>query len=324
MRIPYLGSNFNSTSYAHLNGTNSLTTSWTDVVWAAITAGRPGSSHLLAHRWHSLADIVVRTHTIYANLRQRGQFVDRSTLYDALDPTEKGAASYLLGMVMAKLFAAKLFDTPWLFHVSQATVCGTAIAYTKGSKSRPDLIGQNRAGGWLVVEAKGRTNGLDGVALTKAKGQTKMIRTINGSQPHLRLALQAYFDDQLSVRLDDPTEEDSESVEVKIELDAALTRYYSVATAITFKSGLREVVRNQEYVVRSDEESGVTIGVEASILSDIEAGRFGDLRNKLWAADRTISKLASDATVYLDGLLVRLDGRWSSEFMLLEPEARGG
>jgi len=58
---------------------------------------------------------------MYANLRQRGQQIDRSSLYGSLDVTEKSATSYFLGMAMAKLFAAPLFATPWLFHVSMAS-----------------------------------------------------------------------------------------------------------------------------------------------------------------------------------------------------------
>ena len=167
MRIPYTASNFPKTSLPSLVGSHTITASWADIVWAAVTAGKPGASHLLAHRWHSLADLVVRSHTIYANLRQRGHYVERSTLYDSLDPTEKGATSYFLGMAMAKLFAVKLLETPWLFHVSLASSTGAAISFKRGSKSQPDLIGQNLVGNWIVVEAKGRTNTFDAAALTK-------------------------------------------------------------------------------------------------------------------------------------------------------------
>ena len=324
MKIPYIATNFTLPAYAGLNGSHSLTASWTDLVWSAITAGKPGASHLLAHRWHSLADMVVRTHTVYANLLQRGNLIDRSTLYDAMDPTEKGATSYFLGMVMAKLFSAKKFDTPWLFHVSQATANGATIRFKHGSKSQPDLIGQNRSGDWLVFEAKGRTNGLDANALTKAKSQTKMIRTVNKSKPHLRVALQAYFEDNLSVRLDDPPESDPEAVDVEIDLNAALSRYYSVATAIALRSQSRETFQGQEYVSRFDEDSGITIGVESSILSAVSAGNFSVLRERLASSGEAPLKSAENAAVYPDGLFVRLDGRWSQQLMALEPEERLG
>lgn len=271
-----------------------------------------------------MADVVVRSHTIYANLRQRGVRVDRSSLYDSLDPTEKGATSYFLGMAMAKLFAAELFDTPWLFHVSQATSGGASIAFQRGSKSQPDLIGQSSGGDWIVVEAKGRTNGLDSKALTKAKLQTSMIRTINGVAPSLRVALQVYFDDQLRVRIDDPSDPKPEALEVQLDLDSALARYYSVATAITAKNPTRERVRDREFVTRIDDDSGVTIGLQASILESVAAGKFQQIREDSRRVNDRVTEVGERATIYPDGLFVRLDDRWSPEFMSLEPEARDG
>lgn len=323
MRIPYTATNFPAGSSASLIGSQVLPTTWTDIVWSAITAGKPGAAHLLAHRWHSIADVVVRSHTIYANLRQRGLGVDRSTLYDSLDPTEKGATSYFLGMAMAKLFAANLFDTPWLFHVSQATSGHASIAFKRGTKSQPDLIGQTATGNWIVVEAKGRTNGLDSKALTKAKSQTGMIRTINGFPPSLRVALQVYFDDQLRVRIDDPTDAKPEALEVEFDLDAALAKYYSVATAITAGNSTLERLQDREFVTRVDEDSGVTIGLQASVWESVRAGKFQEIRKNKERMNKRMSQEDGSSTIYPDGLLVRLDARWSPQIMNLEPESRG-
>ena len=271
-----------------------------------------------------MADMVVRSHTIYANLRQCGLFLDRSRLYDSLDPTEKGATSYFLGMAMAKLFAAKLFNTPWLFHVSQATSGGASIVFKRGSKSQPDLIGQSATGDWIVGEAKGRTNGLDGLALTKAKHQTTMIRTINGMPPSLRVALQCYFEDRLQVHIDDPTDAKPEALEVKLDLNSALAKYYSVATAITARNPTTERVLDREFVTRVDEDSGVTIGLLVSVWESVRAGKFSEIRA---GSERMIERISPEdgsSTVYPDGLLVRLDDRWSAQFMNLEPELRNG
>ena len=324
MQIPYTATNFPATSAANLIGTHTLTTSWVDVVWSAITAGKPGASHLLAHRWHSLADIVVRTHTIYANLYQCGQYFNRSPLYESLDPTEKGANSYFLGMAMAKLFAAELFDTPWLFHVSQASIGGATIAFKRGSKSQPDLIGRKTTGDWIVVEAKGRTNGLDTNALSKAKLQTSMIRTVNGIPPSLRVALQVYFDDRMTVRMDVPADSAPEELEVKLDLDAAFACYYSMAQAITAKASTSEFIFDREFVTCVDEESGVTIGLQSSILESVSAGKFEAVRvDRSTLIDR-VTKVDENTSVYPDGLFVRLDARWSSQLMTRQPEARDG
>lgn len=323
MHIPYIASNFPVGSNANLIGSNNLTITWTDVVWSAVTAGKPGASHLLAHNWHSLADLVVRSHTIYANLKQSGHHIDRSTLYDSLDPTEKGATSYFLGMTMAKLFAEKLFNTPWLFHVSHASANGAAISFKRGSKSQPDLIGQNSSGDWIVIEAKGRTNYLDLTALSKAKKQTEMIRSVNGSQPILRVALQAYFDNRLSVRIDDPSESKPEALDIQLDMDAAMARYYAIANAMTAKNATTEKFGNHEYLTYFDEDSGITIGVEVPLSKSVSSGKFEQVRTSRNRLNLSNIALDANAAVYADGLFIKLDNRWSKDFMTLDPGARG-
>lgn len=47
----------------------------------------------------------------------RASRLRRTTAAKTLDPTEKGAVNYFLGMTFCKLFAAKLLHTPWLLHL---------------------------------------------------------------------------------------------------------------------------------------------------------------------------------------------------------------
>jgi hypothetical protein len=322
MRIPYAATNFPPSVASAFPSDPYLEVTWADVVWAAITAGKPGASYLLAHGWHSLADLVVRSHTVYANLRQRWAYCERSSLYDSLDPSEKSATSYFLGMTMAKLFAARLFDTPWLFHVSSASITGTVIAFKHGTKSQPDLIGQSSAGDWIVVEAKGRTNGFDLVALQKAKQQTLMVRQVNGVAPLLRIALQTYFASDLSVRLDDPDEADRDAVDLEVNLDVALLRYYALASAVTRQTTEVREVQGRRYATRFDIDSGITIGLEIPILERIAQGNFQEVRAALKRLPDEELAHPGDTSTYPDGILVALDERWSTERMAREPETR--
>lgn len=322
MHIPYIATNFPEKLHPGLNGSHKLNTTWADIVWSAITVGKPGISHLLTHRWHSLADIVVRTHIIYANLYQNRMCINRSTLYDSLDPSEKGATSYFLGMVMAKLFAAEFFSTPWLFHTSQARVNGGSISFERGTKSQPDLIGQNTSGDWIVVEAKGRSNGFDSRALAKAKEQTAKILAINGAIPSLKVALQVYFENQMRVCIDDPNEVKPEAHVLTIELDSAFARYYSFAHAIDSNKLAREVVFDREYVTHFDVDSGVTIGLQSSIYQNVLSNNYQDIRMDPTRISKRMTMTENASSIYPDGLLVRLDTRWSSHIMSQDSEAR--
>lgn len=322
MRIPFVATNFPTPLATTFPSSQYLEASWTDLVWAAITAGKPGASYLLTHGWHSLADLVVRTHTIYAHLRQRSHYCERSSLYDALDPSEKSATSYFLGMTTAKLVAARLLDTPWLFHVSSASVAGTAISFKLGTKSRPDLIGQSRAGDWLVVEAKGRTNGFDPIALQKAKQQTRVIRRVNGVTPLLRVALQAYFDTDLAVRLDDPDDADRDAVDAEVDLDVAYLRYYALASAITRQTTEVREVGGRTYAARFEIDAGITVGLETTILERIVQNDFQEFGGVLKSLPYAESSDGTGAITYPDGMLIELDERWSTELMAREPHAR--
>jgi hypothetical protein len=187
-RITYTASNFAGHWGPRLTGMHEIQISWPELIWAAVTIGKPGVSYLLAHGWHSASDIIVRSHTVYANLRQvPSRHIEKSSLYVALDPTEKGATSYFIGMMAAKIVAARLLDTPWLFHLSMFHTLGGHT--TLLGKSQPDLVGLNRTRGWVVVEAKGRTNGHSASAALAAKAQTRQLRQINGVSPILRVAV---------------------------------------------------------------------------------------------------------------------------------------
>lgn len=327
MHIPFTSINFNTTVSQTFPSNSQLQVTWRDLVWSAITTGKPERTYLLAHGWHSFAEQIVREFTVYANLRARSSICERSTLYDSLDPTEKGATSYFMGMTMAKLFAMKLFDTPWLFHVSLAKVQKVNIKFKPNTKSQPDLIGQTRTGNWIVVEAKGRTNAFDQDALVKAKTQTRMIRKINGVDPILRIALQAYFDPVLSVYMDDPPEFDVRAWDLKLEMGIAYTRYYAFSAALRNQRADTLDTRDisgRKFLTHSDSESGVVIGIDTEVIDIISSNNLEKIETQMlkYSANMQVDAAEQDKSIYPDGVLIELDERWSNEQMHREPHQR--
>lgn len=53
-----------------LLGTKQLSVSWPEIIWAAISVGRGGLSHLTQHGVFSAFEITYRAALIYANLRE--------------------------------------------------------------------------------------------------------------------------------------------------------------------------------------------------------------------------------------------------------------
>jgi len=126
-------------------------------------------------------------------LEQAGPAARRLRRTDAaitLDPTEKGAVNYFLGMAICKLFAAKLLDAPWLLHLD---VFGAQAGAVLRGRSRPDLIGENSAGQWISFESKGRISPPDASTKIKAKAQAIRCASVNRIPVSYHVAGITYF-----------------------------------------------------------------------------------------------------------------------------------
>lgn len=310
MIIPY-----NAIGFAPSIGAGNLNVTWAELVWAAVSYGKSSSCYHLKHPGHSRAEKKHRTYLLYTCLTQKGQKLFKSGLYAEMDQTEKGAASYFLGMTLTKLFADRLLDTPLLWHVSTSS---QAISFIPG-KSRPDLIGcSSKLNGWTVAEAKGRSDGFDSSALSKAKAQSKMITTINGKNPKFRFGSESYFSPYLCIELEDPPAERG-AVPVEFKIDQAVGEYYSILPMLQ-ERGSEERIRGINYLTMHDEDVGVTIGLPAHFVLPTSESGLTDLESH-----EPLDNLTNQLEFLgKDGYFIRLDSRWSESEMKKEPQIRGG
>lgn len=319
MIIPYEALGFPASAPKDLHGSGSLSLTWPDLVWAAITVGKPGIAYVYMHSWHSISDLFARSHTVYANLCEVNNHIAQSSLYKASDPTEKGATSFFMGMAAAKLACSRFLGTPYLFHFSMSRVLGIPIR--SQSKLQPDLLGQLPNGDWVIVEAKGRTGKFDATALDKAKRQTQSVLTINGSSSITRVAAQTYFEPWMKLVLKDPEPAEETSAHVEIDLQAAYRRYYSLAYEATQISGDIRQIGTQEYIFSAlaETNTGIAIGIRSDVRARLASGL--DISRDLVQGDAaTGSPMKFDNTsIFPDGLAVSLDKRWSTELMKREP-----
>lgn len=292
---------------------------WEELVWAAITMGKPGVAFLLAHGWHSVADMVVRSHTVYANLRHSSGFMEKSSLYDALDPTEKGATSYFIGMLAAKILGARLLGVPWLFHLSMLDSLGGYS--TLASKSEPDLVGLTRSRDWVIAEAKGRTGGYSQSAMTKAKLQTRQVRRINGKLPSLRVAVQAFFNSKMEWAMEDPEEFDESARDLDVDIGTVFERYYSAAIGATEQADARSLA-GRKFLARTLTEIGVTVAVDAEVRARV--GQREMATDGIEVGANSFSQVTEDGefVVFPDGIAISLDARWAPHRMMLDPTRR--
>ncbi len=162
------------------------------------------------------------------NLRptKSGKRWTRSPAYDRLDPSEKVAVSYFLGMLQSHLMAQELGYTH-LVHVDRLL----NLSGQKLTGKRPDFVAVSMGTGPGTVfgatwEAKGRTNGFNGAALTKAKAQAMKTPSISGLTPVEAIASEAYFDaddNTWQAKLRDP---EWDGAYMKAGLETYLMAYY--------------------------------------------------------------------------------------------------
>lgn len=248
-----------------------LEADWDDLIWAALTVGRPNTAYVLAHGEASLYEALFRLSLVRMAVEQRPYRVSlyRTSAFRALDPTEKGAVSYFLGMAVCKLFADRMLDTPWLLHLD--VFKDQLDPNVVGGRSRPDLVGLKHSGEWQAFECKGRSSVPNADERRKAKEQAQRLTRVGSTDCVLHVGAISYFrQEKLEFHWRDPEPEPTDELaRLTVEVtDEAWRHYY--APALALEAGRR------------------TVGVsEARAAADVEVEIRADVRERLAAGDWT-------------------------------------
>lgn len=237
LAIPFTSARF-PPAFAVRSGT--LNFSWSDLLWAAITIGRPNTAYVFKHGDASIHEALFRLSLVRMALEQVpfSNRLHRTAAFRALDPTEKGAISYFLGMAVCKLFASRLLRAPWLLHLD--VFRDQLNPATLGGRSRPDLVGQDVNGAWHAFETKGRSSVPSSEDKQKAKAQAQRLVSVDGSACSLHIGSFAFFrGDELEFYWRDPEPEEPEKLEpigIRVR-DEDWANYYASALALAYELG---------------------------------------------------------------------------------------
>jgi len=270
-----------------------LHVTWSDLIWAAITIGRPSKVEVFQHGTPSLYEALFRLSLIRMALQEGGwRSLHRTDAFSALDPTEKGMVSYFLGMTLCKLFASKLLDTDWLLHLD---VYRPQINPQIRGRSRPDLVGKDSAGRWHGFECKGRSSAPSADDKQKAKAQAQRLISVDGTACTLHIGSFAYFrSEALTFFWRDP-EPEEELEPIQLPTPREEWRHY-YACALALSSEADDPVLSQ---VR--EEADVQVSIHPEIRTLLMKGAWeeahllaielrGELDEKGYRADGIIIK----------------------------------
>lgn len=299
--------------------TGLLTFSSGQLVHALFTTGRaPGdrAKFGLTSYWEfvhraSLVPAYVRRHPTTGRLLRTGLAV-------SLDRSEKVALSYALGQAMTGIFCELQLGVGHLMHVDRYAV-QYGLAFGAGRR-RADLFG-HRASGWVVAEAKGRSNAMETGLDAKLRLQKRSVKTVGGAVPDLALGCVASFPAPHGVlRVDalDPDPDQETSMDLPVTRDAFLLAYYQpFVTALSVSQnvgndGVDQFNPAVDYSLARIEGLGITIGLPTELVTLVQTTQEEDVVQSGFAARvDAILTAAAGSTPHADGSLFVTE--WADE-----------
>lgn len=312
MEITYNSQNFPRYLGTALRGSNQITFSPQELFWAAITVGRANVTDVIINGIYSEYEILYRASIIAANVAQSGNNLIKSSAYQSLDPSEKSAISYFLGLTFCKLLSHRLLDVPWLLHIdvyrSHFEATGQAFRFGS-SRLRPDMIGSDTRRRWVVIESKGRTNSYPLDLLVHAKNQTRNLRQIGGDYPSLRIAAVTHFSNNLlTVDWEDPEGVNKDNFDLETSFADFLFYYYKLVVNILSNNRTTEV---NGYTVYTFQNINLTIGLDTAIFNFYKNKSLESIqRQQIIPSVRFQEFPEQDFYAGSDGIIVGLGQNW--------------
>ncbi|RSM35570.1 hypothetical protein DMA12_43905 [Amycolatopsis balhimycina DSM 5908] len=235
------------------------------LLWGAMTVGTTPISLGVPSR--PLIELCWRAAMAAASVTEddRGARWVKTASYNRLDPSEKSAVSYFLGMTQAKITCEMLLGVPHLVHLDAVL----ALLGRSTNASRPDFVGFDLASMryTIAVEAKGRTNDRTSDVTARAKSQAGLLPRIINTTTSVRVASVASFDgnDHWHAYLEDPPEPDDMLPSLTIEM--LLVAYYRPLVAALLAAGVNTDDSDETTSVARLPEIDLSLGVPQPIVS---------------------------------------------------------
>lgn len=212
--INYTSEDFPSPGFNASNGT--LVTTWSELLHAALTVGRPNLFEVFQHGDSSYYEAIQRLATIKMALTTQSgnSHLHRTAAFLHLDPTEKGFVTYHIGMVFCALFARRLLSADALVHLDvYRDILSPELL---SGRSRPDLVGFDLAANALhAFEAKGRSASPSDEDKEKAKEQANRLLRVGRVPCTYNVGSFAYFSgERLRFYWRDPDVSDAEILDL--------------------------------------------------------------------------------------------------------------
>jgi hypothetical protein len=320
-KVPYSAQAFGP----EVAGTGDLTFSAGELAHALFATGRtPGdqAKHGYASVWEWLHRIAV----IPAYIRRTpDNRLVRTRLALSMDRSEKVSLSYALGQALTGVFSKKVLSVRYLMHIDRYAR-RYDVTFT-ATRQRADLFGRRQTG-WVVAEAKGRSQAMSADLPGKLTAQKRSIKAIDGEAPEVAFGCVSSFPRDpagrtSSLRLDafDPVEDEVTAIALGVNLDSFLLAYYEPYLAAVDMGDADS--SDGPVVAARFEYFGIRVGLLRPIADRVRQAQEGGLTG-LYAAVKEALQSAEeqglaqfgDGQLASDGTLV--ETRWESALTLTD------
>lgn len=303
------------------NGPAVLQTNWNELLWAALTVGRPNRQYVFRHGNASMYEAIFRLSLVRMALEQRGPYayrLRRTNAAKTLDPTEKGAVNYFLGMAFCKLFCARVLNVWLLVHLD---VFRPMLNIALAGRSRPDLVGQTVNGEWLAIESKGRISTPYAKAKNKAKEQAERVISIDDTAPTFHIGAISYFrNDVVRFFWRDPKPEIRKAknpIVLPHDDSIWLHCYRPVLDLIEARSGPIDLM-SQQPILLPVQEFDIEIGVHPLVIKVLSKEPWRDARRIINEHARELH----DQGYQPDGVRIKAGRSWVMPFVEFEDQRK--
>jgi hypothetical protein len=293
------------------------------ILHAAITVGHPGWSTILGgHIVPAVAECLWKACSVVMTLQQRGNRFESTPRFDNLDPSEKRGATYQLGQTISKLLAGRLFGVGAMLHLDVYKEM-LDPEFQPGTRSRPDLVGIDSMGRWVVLEAKGRASVPSAANISAAKDQARRVVRISGQSPDLCAAVLAFLrptkaggelqSRHLEAIIADPRPSSDEPLEMEMNPVELYKLYYERFTALFRDDSL--VQSNEIITFRRIADAELEIGIATPLLEQLLREDYESAARWLTNYDRANTRSVYDYEFEPDGLFIRPGNSWNELIM---------
>lgn len=294
------------------NGPSTLRIEWDDLLWAAVTVGRPNRHYVFQNGMSSIYEAIFRISAVRLAVEQITPYARRLRRTPAarqLDPSEKGALNYFLGLTLCKLFADKCLNAPWMLHLD--VFRDQLNPGLLNGRSRPDLVGQTADGQWVAMESKGRASSPSTDCKDKAKEQAERIVTVQGQPVQYRIGAVAYFrSDVLRFFWRDPAP-DGKVPENAIELDITANdiwqEYYQPILGLS-----RGRLFDDAGLIHDIADVDLKIEIVPDVMKLLHREKWKDAGE--WCVEHRMQ--IQDNKFHIDGIRVSAGDSWKKRFQL--------